>query len=100
MPKTIEVTDDLQFSSLKLQRDPDGAVSFDVGVIKRICAHNGLPAEAILGNEDAIAELLNAWYRGHIENGGQIDTVMEDLITEARAENALGGGFSYPPGNA
>ena len=52
---TIEVTDDLEFSALNLQRDPDGAVSFDVGVIKRLCAHNGLPAAAILGNEDAIA---------------------------------------------
>jgi len=25
---------------------------------------------------------------------------MEDLIAEAGAENALGGGFSYPPGSA
>lgn len=99
MPQKIEVTD-LEFSSLNLQRDADGAVSFDVRVIKRLCAHNGLHAEALLGNEDALAELLHAWYRGHIENGGQIDPVMEDLITEARAENALGGGFSYPPGSA
>jgi len=48
----------------------------------------------------AIAALINEWYRLHIADGGPADATQEELIAEAMAEEALGGGFSYPPGRA
>ena len=50
--------------------------------------------------EDNVAALINEWYRLHIADGGPADATQEELIAEALAEEALGGGFSYPPGRA
>jgi hypothetical protein len=35
-----------------------------------------------------------------IGDGGPADATQEELIAEVLAEEALGGGFSYPPGRA
>lgn len=98
MLTSLEIPDDLPFSALKLERDADGAVSFDAQVIGRICAVNGLDPSAL--TEDQVSAVIVAWYRAHLEQGGERDIVQDDLIREVAAEEARGGGFSYPPGRA
>lgn len=92
----------MAFSELRLARDPQtGDVSFDNAVIERICEANGLPADYFLVRpEQVISDLITSWYRSHLATGGAPDAVQEDLIAEARAEDAHGGGFSHQPGRA
>ena len=95
------IPDGMQFSDLKLARDPDGMVSFDHAVIDRICAASGLsPALLHDGPEDNLASLIVGWYNAHRARGGAPDPVAEDLIAEVRIEGERGGGISHTPGQA
>jgi hypothetical protein len=99
---SIGIPAGLAFADLKLARDPQtGDVSFDQAVIEQICEANGLaPDHFMVRHEDALAELLTAWYRAHLAAGGAPDPVQEDLIAEAQAEDERGGGLSHQPGRA
>jgi hypothetical protein len=91
----------LKFSDLRLARDSDGMVSFDWVTLEAICDASGIDAAVFRDSpEDNVAALITAWYRQHLADGGAPDAVQEDLIAEARAEDAMGGGLSYPPGSA
>jgi len=97
----IRIPSDVDFSDLRLTRDPSGDVSFDTTVIERIEVASGLPAGHFMAQaEDAVASLINTWYRQHLAAGGTPDAIQEDLIAEARAEDERGGGISHPPGRA
>ncbi len=97
----VAIPDDIEFSSLRLARDADGAVSFDWGVIERICRANNLPVELLReGPEDNVAGLLIDWYSAHRAAGGAPDPVIEDLVAEAAAEDAAGQPYSHAPGRA
>lgn len=97
----IVIPDALDFSALKLRRDTDGMVSFDMSVIERVCKESGIPIEAFLeSSEDNLAALVMGWYQAHIEKGGDTDSVAEDLISEVRAEDAAGQNYSHAPGQA
>lgn len=97
----IAIPDDVQFSDLKLQRDPDGAVSFDWTPIERICAASNLdPAILRDGPDDNVAGLIAHWYGVHRAAGGDPDPVQEDLLLELRAEDAAGQPYSHQPGRA
>ena len=97
----VAIPDDLDFSDLRLSRDPDGAVSFDWGVVERICEASGIdPAMMRDAPEDNVAGLLMGWYQAHRNGGGQPDPVAEDLIGETAIEDRSGQGFSLPPGRA
>ena len=100
-PVTIAIPDGVEFSDLRLARDPDGAVSFDWTPIERICAASGI-AVAVFRDapEDNVSGLITAWYRDHLARGGAPDPVQEDLIAEAAFEDQLGGGMSHAPGRA
>lgn len=91
---------DTQFSDLKLQREPDGAVIFDTAILRRICESSGIDLNSILADEDNIAGLIVAWYAEHRAAGGEADPVADELIAEVNAEDDRGGGFSYEPGRA
>jgi hypothetical protein len=98
---TIAIPDGVKFADLKLQRDPDGAVSFDWAPIERICAASNLPIELLReGPEDNVAGLITRWYAAHREGGGEPDPVQEDLIAETLAEDAAGQPYSHQPGRA
>lgn len=95
------IPDGVQFSDLRLARDPDGMVSFDWSVIDRICAASGLSPSLLRdGPEDNAASLIVAWYNAHRAGGGAPDPIAEDLIAEVRIEDEHGGGFSHTPGRA
>ena len=97
----VAIPDDIEFSSLRLARDADGAVSFDWGVIERICRANNLPVELLReGPEDNVAGMLIGWYSAHRNAGGAHDPVAEDLLADVQAEDAAGQAFSYEPGRA
>lgn len=95
------IPDGVSFSDLKLARDPDGAVSFDMAVIETICEASGIPAGLITDHpEDNASSLIVAWYQAHRADGGQPDPVAEELIAEAVAEDAAGQPYSHQPGRA
>lgn len=97
----IAIPDDVQFADLKLQRDPDGAVSFDWTPIDRICAASNLPIELLRdGPDDGVGGLIVQWYQAHLAAGGERDPVQDDLIAEALAEDAAGQPYSHKPGRA
>lgn len=97
----ITIPDGLDFADLKLSRESDGAVSFDLAVIKHICAASNVAVELFMdAPEDNIAGLIVNWYEEHRQNGGGSDPVAEDLITEMLAENAAGQNYSHKPGRA
>lgn len=97
----VAIPNDLNFSDLRLARDPDGSVSFDWAVIERICEASGLPVELLRdGPEDNIAGLLIGWYQAHRQRGGGTDPVAEDLLGEVHAEDAAGQHVSHAPGRA
>ena len=100
-PLTIQVPDDLDFSALKLARDPDGMISFDWSPIETICEASGIDIATFRdAPEDNLAGLLTAWYFAHRQRGGAPDPVQEDLIAETAIEDARGGGVSHAPGRA
>lgn len=97
----VAIPEGLDFSDLHLVREADGSVSFDWGVIERICAASGLPVELLRdGPEDNIAGLLIGWYQAHRQRGGGADPVAEDLLGEVRAEDAAGQHASHAPGRS
>lgn len=97
----LQIPDDLEFKDLHLARGSDGMVSFDWTPIAKICAQNNVDI-AIFRDapEDNLAAMLTAWYEEHLARGGAPDPVQEELIAEAKAEDAFGGGFSHAPGRA
>lgn len=95
----IHIPDDVSFSDLQLSRQPDGSISFDWSVVERICSESGLDTGIFRDMpEDNLCGLFVAWYHQHLAHGGCPCPTMDDLIGEARFEDALGGGFSHPPG--
>jgi hypothetical protein len=97
----VAIPDDLDFSDLRLARDPDGSVSFDWDVIERICEASGLPVEMFRdAPEDNVSGLIVSWYQVHRQHGGEPDPVAEDLIAEVDAEEKLGQTVSNQPGRA
>lgn len=97
----ISIPDDLDFSDLRLERDPDGGVSFDLAVIERICEASSIQVEMFLdAPEDNVTGLIVGWYQEHRKYGGEADLVAEDLIAEVLAEDNAGQTVSHQPGRA
>jgi hypothetical protein len=89
---------DLDFSDLHITRKENG-ISFDWSAIERLCQASSIDVDIFKKSpEDAVAGLIIAWYQAHRENGGAIDLITEDLISEVTAEEKTGQYFSYPPG--
>lgn len=97
----VVIPDDLEFSDLRLSRDPDGSVTFDWSVIQRICEASGLPVEMLQdAPEDNVSGLIVGWYQAHRQHGGESDPVADDLIAEVLAEEKAGQAVSYKSGRA
>ena len=98
----VTIPDGVEFADLCLARDGnDGQVRFKIAPIEAICEASDLDLGEILQDPQPLVGLLiAAWYAAHRERGGAPDPVQEDLLEETRLEEALGGGFAYPPGHA
>ena len=101
-PLTITIPDGVRFADLKLARDPQtGDLEFEWAPLERICEASGIDLAVFRdAPEDNVAALLVAWYHAALANGEPRDPVQDDLIAEARAEDARGGGYSHQPGRA
>jgi hypothetical protein len=97
----IQIPDSIKFEDLALHMESDGSISFNTDVVNAICRASGVDIRVFEdGPEDNLSELINTWYCSHVENGGSKNPVMESMISEAKTENKLGNGFSYPAGRA
>ena len=92
----IGIPEDLNFSDLQLKLSPDGHVSYDHSVMKRICDACGIDVDQI--TEDTANEIMAGWYARHRVAGGDPDPVAEDLFQDALLEERSGQTFSLPPG--
>ncbi len=99
MAKVI-IPEDLAFSNLRLDRDPDGSVSFDWTVINRICEASDLPVEMFQDVEADVCGLIIGWYLAHRKAGGEADLIAEELFTEVQEEEKRGQTYSHNPGRA
>jgi hypothetical protein len=97
----VIIPDGIDFSDLKMAREPGGSVTYDMSVIELICKASNLPIELIVdAPEDNLAGLVIRWYEEHLKHGGKPDPVAEDLIAEVKAENKAGQSHSHKPGSA
>ena len=78
----------LDFATLELALDPDsGDISFNWEPLEQICAASGLDLDALIEeSEDALSELITAWYEAHVEAGGAPDDIQERLMREAEED--------------
>ncbi len=88
-PFNIRIPENLKFSDLQLARDPHtGDISFDWTPIEQICEASGIDIAVFDDeDEDALSELIIAWYQAHLASGGAPDPVQEELIAEADEES-------------
>jgi hypothetical protein len=88
----LTIPADVSFSDLNLQRDSvTGDLTFEWGPIERICEANGIESEDLLAEpEETFSELLIAWYKAHLDNGGAPDPVEEQMQAEVEAELMFG----------
>ena len=101
MPKQLLITipAHVQFAALGLRRTADGDVELDWAPIEAICSASGVDVSIYRDtHEDNLSGLLTAWYRQHLAAGGEPDATMDDLIAEARIEDAHGQQISHQPG--
>ncbi len=97
----VAIPDGVKFDDLNLSMESDGTISFNTDVINNICRASGVDIRAFEdGPEENLSELINAWYKAHLKNGGDKNAVMESMIDEARLENESGQSFSHPAGSA
>ena len=89
------IPENIRFSDLRLARDADGMVSTTSGPrIDAICKGEAPDRPGFSGNAGGQwAALINEWYRRHRRRQGRW-TTQEEMIAEALAEDAFGGGFS------
>lgn len=88
----IRIPDGLEFSALKLSRDPvTRDIEFSWEPIEAICEASGIDIAVFRDqHEDNVGGLIVAWYAHHRANGGAPDPVQEQLLAEVQAEDALG----------
>jgi hypothetical protein len=91
-PITVCIPAGLEFSDLRLRRDPaTGQVDFEWAPIRQICEASGLDFRLFKDTpEDNVAGLLVAWYTTHRASGGAPDPVQEQLLAEVEAEDLVG----------
>jgi hypothetical protein len=89
----IPTPENHRFSLLELVQNSstDGNIEFDWSLIEDICAASGMDMEEFLDTrEHEASALIHQWYAEHRGRGGAPDPVMEDILTAAEIEEALG----------
>ena len=86
--RLLMIPPELDFSALELALDPiSGDISFNWEPLDQICAASGLDLDALMEeSEDALSELITAWYEAHLAAGGAPDEVQEYLLQQAEDE--------------
>ena len=86
--RLLVIPEGLEFSALELALDTrTGDLSFNWEPLELICAASGLDLDALIEeSDDALSELINAWYEAHVAAGGAPDDVQERLLKEAEED--------------
>jgi hypothetical protein len=86
----VVIPDHLSFSDLGLKRPETGKIEFEWDVVKQICeSSEGLPLKSLEeGPEDNVVGLILGWYMVIRENGGETDSVAEELLAEVMENEA------------
>lgn len=82
----LVIPEGVDYSALRLAREPDGSITFDTAVLARVAEASGIDPETL--DEDAISALLKAWYVHHCQRGGAPDPVQEGLLEEVKHEDS------------
>jgi hypothetical protein len=75
---TIRIPEDLHFSDLRLRWDEGGGVTYDGTPLDRIQEMSGLP-RGLLDDDLNALHVIGAWYRIHLQRGGELHPIMEEL---------------------
>lgn len=101
IPVRFAIPDSISFEALRLKRENNGDISFDIGVLERIMDANNIPHDSFFSQgEDAVMGFILHWYRAHCQHGGKNDPVMDDIFAEVKIEDQAGQHFSLKPGRA
>lgn len=77
---TLKLLEGYSFSDLKLRRCDDDAIDLDMDPVKLICNINGLSFEKVCQNPGpVVTSILTVWYKSHLAQGGEPDSLMEEL---------------------
>jgi hypothetical protein len=80
---TLKLPDGYSFADLKIRRCADDAIDLDMDLVKVICKLNGLDFEKVCQNPGpVVTTILTIWYKSHLAEGGQPDSLMEELRTQ------------------
>jgi hypothetical protein len=97
----LTVPKDVTFSDLRLERAPNGDIAFDISVLMTIWSANGFHTDTFYEAWiDNATEIIVEWYRIHCQRGGEIDPVMEQLLSETRNEIIREKAQGHKPGRA
>jgi len=97
----ITIPNTINFADLQLAYGAAGQIEFNWTPLEAICTASNLDIALLREQqEDTIAGLIINWYIEHRRHGGDPDPTAENIAAEVIAEDARGGGFSYPPGRA
>ncbi|MEO7108612.1 MAG: hypothetical protein ABIZ09_19720 [Rhodoferax sp.] len=80
---TLKLPEGYTFEDLKLRRCADDAIDLDMDLVKLICTMNGLDFDKVLQDPGpVVTSILTVWYKSHLAEGGQPDSLMEQLKTQ------------------
>jgi len=97
----LTIPPDVQFTDLKFGLDSTtGGLTFESAPIIRICQASGIPIEAMRDDEENLYQVIVYLYAKHVEKGGALDPVLDDMRKELEAQDEKGGGNNHPPGHA
>ena len=85
---TLKLPEGYTFADLKLRRCEDDAIDLDMDLVKLICKVNGLDFQKVLQNPGpVVTSVLTVWYKKHLAEGGEPDSLMEELRTHGSRLN-------------
>ena len=80
---TLKLPEGYVFADLKLRRCDDDAIDLDMELVRLICQINGLDFENVCQKPGpVVTSILTVWYKSHISEGGEPDTLIEELKSQ------------------
>jgi hypothetical protein len=79
----LKLPEGYAFADLKLRRCEADAIDLDMDLVKLICNLNGLDFAKVCQNPGpVVTSILTIWYKTHLAEGGEPDTLMEELKSQ------------------
>ena len=82
---TLKLPEGHPFSDLNLRGCDSNSIDLDMNLVKLICKLNALDFEKVLQNPGpVVTSILTVWYKRHLAEGGQPDTLMDELKSDGQ----------------